>query len=71
MATKRNFGVRSNRFKVYGICKYVMHFPTNKRKKKKDGIYKFVEIQTVRKEIIPTNSTQSCLSITIQLAFKL
>jgi len=43
--------------------KYVMNFNTNKRKR--DGIYKFLEIQTVRKEIIPTNSTHSCLSVTI------
>ena len=63
MATKRNFGVRSTRFKVNRIWKYVMNFHENKRKN--DRISKFLETQTVRKEIIPKNSTQSCLLVTI------
>jgi hypothetical protein len=69
MATKQNFGVRSKRFKVYRICIYVLNFNTNKRKK--DRIHKFVEIQTLRKEFIPTNSIHSCLSVTIYMAYNL
>jgi len=40
-----------------------MNFHENKRKN--DRISKFLETQTVRKEIIPKNSTQSCLLVTI------